>query len=248
MRMLSIGAGVGTVITTYFLAKHLFSRSVGSVAALLVAISPYFLQSSFEIRAYSLLGFMSTICILMFVQRWWWAWAILATVLPWVEHVGIFVTAPLFMYYCYKEKISKWYVMAFILAMVGWCYMVSVQLVRDENPLDPSKLIYWQEPMLMVKKVSGAFIQSHVGYRYSMLTLAQLPITSLWFWVLVVASITAFAFAMWGFRACANPVKWLIFVPLLLLAYPTKFHARYLVEVMPLYYCFIAAGIEPRRG
>lgn len=236
MRMLSIVCGVAIVAITYLLAKHLFDRKAGVVASLLVAISPYFLQSSFEIRSYSMLGMLSALALLLFIRCHWVSLGVICVIIPWAEHVGLLLVFGLTLL-CFRRL---WFVH---LTLLPYYCLLAIQLLNDENPSDPSKWIYLTEPLLYVKKLVGLLVNTNVGYRYSMMTVEQLPFREWWFYVLILASCTMLYYAVRGFLRCQHPIKWLIFAPLPLFFYPTKLHARYLVEVMPLYYCLIAGGL-----
>ena len=69
MRAFSAICGVGVVFGVYLLGKTLFCEKTGIVAALLTAISPYFLQSSNEIRSYSFLAFLTVFATYFYFKK-----------------------------------------------------------------------------------------------------------------------------------------------------------------------------------
>ena len=69
LRLIPFSAGVGTVFLAYALGRKITGdRKSGLLSSFLVALSPYWLQLSNEIRSYSLLGFLSCLGTLLFLQ------------------------------------------------------------------------------------------------------------------------------------------------------------------------------------
>ncbi len=67
-RLLSAFAGIATVVVLYGVGRRLFDREVGAVAALLVAVSPFHVWYSQEVRMYSLLGLLTVLSFYWFVR------------------------------------------------------------------------------------------------------------------------------------------------------------------------------------
>jgi mannosyltransferase len=83
LRSLSALLGTATVPVVYAAARELASRRAGLFAAALTATSPLLIWYSQEVRAYSLLVFLSALSFLFFIYalqreepRWLWRWAI----------------------------------------------------------------------------------------------------------------------------------------------------------------------------
>lgn len=68
LRGLAVVFGIGSVWLTFCLAQRLFNRQTGLVAALLIALSPLFINHSQEIRMYSLSSFLSLLGSLYFLS------------------------------------------------------------------------------------------------------------------------------------------------------------------------------------
>lgn len=82
LRLWSVLLGLGTIICVYLIATELFEKRVAVASALVVALAPFHVQYSQEIRMYSLLGFLlmgATWCFLQAQRtdskRWWLWWA-----------------------------------------------------------------------------------------------------------------------------------------------------------------------------
>jgi len=67
-RSLSAFAGIATVTVLYGVGRRLFDREVGAIAALLVAVSPFHVWYSQEVRMYSLLGLLTVLSFYWFVR------------------------------------------------------------------------------------------------------------------------------------------------------------------------------------
>jgi hypothetical protein len=77
VRSLSILAGIGTVIVGYALARRLFGQITAIVSALVLALAPFQVHYSQEIRMYAFLGFwltVATYCFLRATTSTSWGW------------------------------------------------------------------------------------------------------------------------------------------------------------------------------
>jgi 4-amino-4-deoxy-L-arabinose transferase-like glycosyltransferase len=68
IRMLSVMFGAATVVVMYFLGQRLFSRRVGMVAALLMAMHPAHVALSQDARSYSLTVLLVSLSSLLFLR------------------------------------------------------------------------------------------------------------------------------------------------------------------------------------
>jgi mannosyltransferase len=78
LRAVAVVFAAASVVAIYLLGARLFDRAVGLLAGLLLAIAPYGVEYSQELRGYSLLVLLVTLgsfCFVMTVEtrRWWWA-------------------------------------------------------------------------------------------------------------------------------------------------------------------------------
>ncbi len=84
-RLLPVMLGLSGIFAAWLLARRLFSPRVALYTALLLAISPYHVHHSQELKDYILLPFTGTLMIYAFFEaietnarRWWAAYAVLA--------------------------------------------------------------------------------------------------------------------------------------------------------------------------
>ncbi|WP_247000691.1 glycosyltransferase family 39 protein [Halosolutus gelatinilyticus] len=67
-RLLSALVGVATVLVLYAIGRRLFDREVGAIAAALVAVSPFHVWYSQEVRMYNLLALLTALSFYWFVR------------------------------------------------------------------------------------------------------------------------------------------------------------------------------------
>ncbi|WP_254531077.1 glycosyltransferase family 39 protein [Natrinema gelatinilyticum] len=67
-RLLSALVGIATVVVLYGVGRRLFDREVGAIAALLVAVSPFHVWYSQEVRMYNLLALLTALSFYWFVR------------------------------------------------------------------------------------------------------------------------------------------------------------------------------------
>ncbi|QLK27607.1 glycosyltransferase family 39 protein [Natrinema zhouii] len=67
-RLLSALVGIGTVVVLYGVGRRLFDREVGAIAAVLVAVSPFHVWYSQEVRMYNLLALLTAFSFYWFVR------------------------------------------------------------------------------------------------------------------------------------------------------------------------------------
>lgn len=70
LRIVPAMAGILTIPVFYLLGKELIDRNTGVIAAALVTFSPFHLFYSQEARAYSLMLFFFSVCLLFFFRGW----------------------------------------------------------------------------------------------------------------------------------------------------------------------------------
>lgn len=85
LRLWSVILGLGTIVFVYLISTNLFDKRTGLASALVVALAPFHVQYSQEIRMYSLMAFLlmaMTWCFLKAREsqskRWWVIFGVLA--------------------------------------------------------------------------------------------------------------------------------------------------------------------------
>ncbi len=266
-RSLSFVPGVLTVWLVYLLARRLFDKPAAIAASLMAALSPYLLQSSNEIRAYSLVACLSTLVLFFMLKsikknKYTPTYVFLSALLPYVEHMGVFVfIATTTCLVLTKEK--KMFVpqcVVFFL-QIPWALLVAYQAVYHEKIFQVARVSeYWNAPWILKKGV-GIFWHLVCGYQFSMLTVQnvlQKLKTDPQFWlqavvVLMTAAVLAKAFAVL-FKTRSHAFYLFVFIfllpfLLLLVFYPIRLSARYLSFSAPLFFVVVGYGfaaLKPR--
>lgn len=101
-RLLPAVLGVATVFVAYLLGRRLFDERSGLVAAVLVALAPFHLYYSQEIRMYSLLGLAGLSATAFFARAWqendwrdWAAFAVMGALTLYTHNLGVMTLAAL---------------------------------------------------------------------------------------------------------------------------------------------------------
>lgn len=261
LRLPSFLSGLVTLWTVYWLGKKLFGKPAGRAAALLAAVSPYFLQSSNEIRPYSVLAMISAL-ILVFLfkslkkKSYWIVYTVLCVMITYVEHVGVFIVLATAVYLAAARRKDALIPQAAVfLFQVPWVFLVFRQAIENEKILQVSRIHeYWNLPW-MLKKTVGIFWHFFCGYQFSMLTVDKVLHhirTSPVFWlqaVLTLAGVLALATSFLKLYAGRRDIFWFctstILMPffLLLIFYPIRLDARYLHFAAPLIFVLTGAGL-----
>ena len=102
VRMLSIIAGVMTVWVSFHLALELFNKRIAFYAALFVALAPFQVHYSQEIRMYSFLALWLLLATYAFHQgtklkdlRWWIFFSVSAALAQYTHNLAVFYLIPL---------------------------------------------------------------------------------------------------------------------------------------------------------
>jgi mannosyltransferase len=151
VRMLSVLLGVGIVILGYFLVKNMFMDTRLALAgALGLALSPFMVHYSQEIRMYALLAFSLTAATFAFWQglhslkfRWWVLFAVFAALAQYTQNLAVFYLVPLALTPVFLRRWEK--VRSTVLAGLGaivlylpWLIQLPAQFTKVQNS-------YWVE-------------------------------------------------------------------------------------------------------
>ncbi len=224
-RLVSFLSGVGTLITIYFLTKTLFDKTTARVAGLFVALSPYWLQSSNEVRSYSLLAFVSSLAIYFFVkilqhpsrQRWCVGYSLALSLSVYVEHYAWFLlmgfTTSIGWIALCKKSFPKKIILyqEFILALsLPALFLAAYQAFFTEHVFDVSRIQEYWRLSILLKKIIGLFWHFSCGYLYSMLTVERIQFyvkTSAVFWLSALLSLCSVSVAIRALVECYKKQK-----------------------------------------
>jgi len=91
IRSLSFLFFLATVLTVYFIGKHLWDRKTGILASLLTLVNPFLFTYAFEGRMYSLLVLTSTLSLYFFLKKHRWGFVLASTAALYTHHFSLFV-------------------------------------------------------------------------------------------------------------------------------------------------------------
>lgn len=91
IRTLSFLFFLGTVLTVYFIGKHLWDKKTGILAALLAFTNPFLFIYAFEGRMYSILALTSTLSVYFFLKKHRIGFILASVAALYSHHFSIFV-------------------------------------------------------------------------------------------------------------------------------------------------------------
>jgi len=101
LRLPSVFFGVATVYLVYLLAKKMFPQkhfkfsifhfTLPEFSALLLAVAPYHIYYSQEVRMYSLLAFLATASMLFLIERKWLGYILVTAAMLYTHYSGFFL-------------------------------------------------------------------------------------------------------------------------------------------------------------
>jgi|SRR3989344_1919628 len=116
LRLLSVFFGIATIAVTYQLAKKLFDQNIAIISALFLAVAPYHIYYSQEVRMYSEAAFFATLSMYFFIRvieknnfRFKLWYIISSLFLIYTLYPGIFLlfSQLLFVFFKQKEKLAS---------------------------------------------------------------------------------------------------------------------------------------------
>lgn len=277
LRLIPFSAGVGTVFLVYAVGRRItLDRKSGLAAAFLVALSPYWLQISNEIRSYSLLGFLSLLGTLLFLRLTDGKktgsgkifYALTAVSVIYLEHYGWFWFFGIAAYTVYlnvkKKRMERdllWLQGAVGILCLPSLGMVAYQAVHTEPVFHFSRLSPYYSLSSLLKKGTAVFWHFACGPQFSMLSSDRMRhyiFHSASFWFFFVLTLLLFVLCLRSLLGLAKKradafvlLLFLLFVPIfsLLILYPVRLHSRYLTFAAPYFFILVGDALaKGRRG
>lgn len=254
MRLVSVLSGIGLIYTVYLLGKELFDEKVALLASFLVAISPYFIQSSNEIRSYSLLAFVVTLSTYFYFKGLKIWFVVMALTSIYTEHFSWFWFIGIFGLSFVSKSNLKACFYAFFLGLPS-LWLIGYQ-THQEGLFQDYRLLEYMNFAVVVKKIAGVFWHFGCGYRYSMLNFHQF--INHW-WDIPILTVSIY-FALLIFFLMARGINnilsdwlcgflaWWLLAPIVILGicYPIRLDARYLSFCAPAFYLALAYGLSSK--
>jgi 4-amino-4-deoxy-L-arabinose transferase-like glycosyltransferase len=93
IRMLSFAFFLGTVVTVFFIGKHLWDKKTGFLAALLTFTNPFLFHYAFEGRMYAILALTSTLSVYFFLKKNRVGFILASVAALYSHHFSLFIIA-----------------------------------------------------------------------------------------------------------------------------------------------------------
>jgi mannosyltransferase len=149
-RLLSILAGVATIYFVYLITKRLFDIRIASIAALFVALAPFHIHYSQEIRMYAFLAMWLTIATYAFLRgskhdswMWWALFSVASALAQYTHNLAAIYLIPLAIFPLFRR--DKKTLMAVILASMGALLLYLPWLVQLPSQFSRVSNAYWVE-------------------------------------------------------------------------------------------------------
>ena len=174
LRLLPLTFGFLCIIGVYFLGKALLNKKAGLIGAMLLAISPFHIYYSQELRAYTFFTFLSLISIYFFVKVLEesklssWIWFVFFTALCSYAHsTSLFLLLAenvyFFLFYKrYKKVRLRWWIsqLTILLLYAPWFVVLFRQAIMTKTV---STFFFWI-PQPSIKKIIHTFNVFNLGY------------------------------------------------------------------------------------
>jgi 4-amino-4-deoxy-L-arabinose transferase-like glycosyltransferase len=149
-RLLSILAGTTTVFLVWLLARELFNEKIAFVASLFVALAPFQVHYSQEIRMYSFLALWLLLATYAYVRgakgggvRWWILFAVSAALAQYTHNLAGFYLVPLALTPLLRRDWKS--LRSVVLAGMGALLLYLPWLIQLPSQLAKVSSVYWVE-------------------------------------------------------------------------------------------------------
>ena len=253
LRLLPLIFGFLSIISIYFVGKVLFNKKVGLIGMFLLAISPFHIYYSQELRSYALVTLLTLMSIYLFVRilkenkLLLWIWFIVFTVFCLYSHnIGLFLLPAeniyFFSFYEKHKKIcSRWLIsqLTILLFYVPWLVMLIYQIIKIQIPL----AFFWvpkPSPQVIIHTFNIfnlGYNATRAAYLYAFLIFLSLFLWGVWKGKEEKTKI--YLLLYWLFV----PIIITIFISTIL-KQGSLYLYRTLIYISPAYYIIVANGLN----
>jgi mannosyltransferase len=239
VRLLSVLLGTATVAMVHRLARQLFDRRIGMLAALVAALAPFHVYYSQEARMYSLLGFAAISATYFFVRAWnrgrwldWLAFGVFGALTLYAHNLGFALILGLDLWVLwswFRPGGRRWYnLRPLILSHLFMLLLFAPWLAILPSQFGKIQQAYWVQRPDLATAIQTLLV-FHFGYDNQALPSWLLP-PALFLSLLIPAFL-----ALRLIRAQA-PRRWsLVYVLLLLLSISPPLIVFVLSQIRPVY-------------
>ncbi len=248
IRLLPVLFGVATIPLIYLLTKDMLDKRVAILSAFFLAVAPFHVYYSQEIRMYSMLTFFATLSMyFLYKQKWLW-FALSSVAMIYIHHVGFLVILTQLIYVAFLKKSQllsfiKWFGLI-ILLWLPWLPIFFSQLKNGGNP--DQYLPGWGSilSLPLLKTIPETLVKFEIG-RISFDNII------LYFEIALIVSLVFIYLVSLGIKNLKKDsyllVFWLI-LPIVLgilisLRLPL-YEPQRMIMVLPVFYILLAFGIS----
>lgn len=255
LRLSSAIFGIFSIGGIYFLGKLIFNEKAGIFSALLLAISPFHIFYSQELRMYSIISFLGIVSIFFLWKalkdksNFFWLGYIVTNVLNiYIQPMAFFLFIGEIIFFIifikrYKQILKKWVfsnsIIAILLGPVAMLLISGLKFLREDNLLF-TYLFSWI-PVPSLKSILFTFKNFSIGY--------NVPLST----ALIISAIFFLLF-LYGAIKAVNKKESLIlsliclFLPIILIFFISRFKRcyvdRYFIISSIFYYLIIGNGLS----
>lgn len=261
VRLLSVILGTATVFVAYLLARRLFDERIGLVTAVFVALAPFHVYYSQEVRMYALLGLTSITMVLFFVRAWsgggkgnWVAFGLLGALTLYSHNLGAMFLASLDLWviwrWLWRQRWHYW--RPWLLSHLLMLALFSPWLLILPRQLGKVQQAYWVTRPGVVELIQTVLV-FHFAYDNQALPPWLLPVA--FFFSLLIPAMLVLELRRRsrtelppaGFSAPVSLLLFLSLVPIVLTFLVSQVQPVYIVRaLLPsalTYYVLLAAGL-----
>ena len=238
VRSLSVLFLILTAVSTYFLAKKLFSQKVGRLAFFLILLNPFLFYYSFEARFYTMLCFLATLSFYFLITERWPLFVLFSLLGLYTHNFMVFSLAGAVPAYMLIKGLEKKKQLFLSLGAIACGFLPWITVLFSQTKSVASG--FWiQRPEIgdgfkaLVEFVTGPF-GAHSQYLFFIV-----PITLLAFLRCALPKRTARPLLVWIFVPLISSFLVSQFIPI--------FTARYLIFVTVPISMVIALPSQKRR-
>ncbi len=253
LRLSSVIFGIGCVVGIYHLEKAFFDRKTGLICAFLLAISPFHIYYSQELRMYALISFLTILCTYYLFKAlgenknvYWALYIIFNTLNLYIHYMTSLILLALIVFFLgnfqqYKLSLRKWLIsnIVIFLSLIPWLLIFIARSKRIIEMKDYFWIPSWL-PSVSLMNVFFTFKNFSIGYNATQTT------------YLLACGIFFFLF-FWGIVKTESKKELILelcclFIPILFMFLFSKWRVwyidRYVIPSSIFFYLIIAKGLS----
>lgn len=253
LRLSSAIFGIGCVVGIYHLGKVFFDKKTGLICAFLLAISPFHIYYSQELRMYTLISFLTILCTYYLFKAlkenkdvYWVLYIVFNTLNLYIHYMTSLVLLAFTVFFLlnfkqYKLLFKKWLIsnIIILLLLIPWLVIFITTFMRIIEMKDYYWIPSWL-PSVSVMNIFFTFKNFSIGYNATKL-------------IYLLASGIFFFFFFWGIVKTEKKKGLMLelcclFIPIFFMFLFSKWKVwyidRYVISSSIFFYLIIAKGLS----